>query len=144
MDSKKETISLLVQDPNFYEKTENVIDIKVKFGDQIKNSSCLAPKYFNDTFLLNCTISDISDVNVSNGFEYVKSEDKILLLYDYIEVDNLLQANTKIKDHPNIIQIGNTTNITCKSSPSILTRVKIIVGAISMLSVIFFLAKCII
>ena len=144
LDSKKETISLLVQDPNFYEKTENVIDIKVKFGDQIKNSSCLAPKYFNDTFLLNCTISDISDVNVSNGFEYVKSEDKILLLYDYIEIDNLLQANTKIKDHPNIIQIGNTTNITCKSSPSILTRVKIIVGAISMLSVIFFLAKCII
>ena len=69
LDSKKETLSLLVQDPEFYEKTENVIDIKVKFGDKIKNSSCSVPNNFNDTILLNCTISDISDVNVSNGFE---------------------------------------------------------------------------
>ena len=144
LDSKKEKITLFAQDPKFYEKKENSIDIQVKFGDQIKDSSCLIPNNFNDTILLNCTISDISNVNVSNGFEYFKSEDKILILYDYIEVDNLLQANTKIKDHPNIIQIGNTTNIICQSSPSILKSVAIISVSILILPVMYFITQCLI
>lgn len=137
VDSKKDELPITIEDAEFNVKPENIIDVNVKFGDTIKKSSCLFPSFFNDTFLINCTISDIKDVNVSNGFEFVSTDDKILILYNYIEANSFFQANKLIDGHPNIIQQGNTSNIVCQSSSSVLVTSLLIFGGI--LSLILFI-----
>ena len=52
-------------------KEKKIVDVNVKFpDDKIKISSCVFPDFYNDTFLINCTINNIKDVNTSKGFEY--------------------------------------------------------------------------
>jgi len=75
------------------------------------------PDFYNDTLLINCTINNIKDVNTSKGFEYVNTEDKLELLYNYIEANNLLQANKIIEGINDIIQEDDKSQeIFCKTS----------------------------
>ena len=113
-DSKKDKIMTKVEGEDHMEKIDNnIINVNVKFEDKIKNSSCTFPEYYKDEVILNCTIPDIKDVDVTYGFEYVNSNDKIKILYNDIEVDNFLQANTKLKDVKDIIKVGDTRGISC-------------------------------
>ena len=146
LDSVKSLIPIELYDRNYTRKEKNIIDVNVKFqDDKIKTSSCVLPDYFNDILLINCTIDDIQDVNVSNGFEYVNTEDKILLLYNYIEANNFLQANKLIEGHTNIIQESDKSEeIVCIKSSNKFSTSEIItsvVAASGAIAVMFYLLK---
>ena len=133
LDSVKSLIPIELYDRNYTRKEKNIIDVNVKFqDDKIKTSSCVLPDYFNDILLINCTIDDIQDVNVSNGFEYVNTEDKILLLYNYIEANNFLQANKLIEGHTTIIQESDKSEeIVCSKSSNTFSTVEIIASVVA-------------
>ena len=119
VDMKKDIIPIEILDKNYNTKENKVVDVNVKFPNEINRvSSCVFPDYYNDTILINCTIKDIKDVNTSKGFTYEDTEDKILLLFNYFEANNFLKANTKITGHPNIIQESDKSEeIVCYMSP---------------------------
>ena len=59
-------------------KKNNVDEILVKFPKRETNSSCIFPEKYNETITINCTISDLKDIDPYNeGFKYVNSSDKI-------------------------------------------------------------------
>ena len=115
---KKDTFSIEIQDSQFMAKPNSNVDVNVNFSGTIKNSSCIFPSSYNDEFLINCTIDDISDVDTSNGFQYVNTTDKIVLLYDYLEADTFLQANSKLKGHKIITESDKSQNVCPANSPS--------------------------
>lgn len=130
LDSKKDEVPIEIRDGKYNLKEKKIVDVNVKFpDDKIKISSCVFPDFYNDTLLINCTINNIKDVNTSKGFEYVNTEDKLELLYNYIEANNLLQANTIIEGINDIIQEDDKSQeIFCKTS-SINTIVAVAVAA---------------
>lgn len=130
LDSKKDEVPIEIRDGKYNLKEKKIVDVNVKFpDDKIKISSCVFPDFYNDTLLINCTINNIKDVNTSKGFEYVNTEDKLELLYNYIEANNLLQANTIIEGINDIIQEDDKSQeIFCKTS-NINTIVAVAVAA---------------
>lgn len=147
LDSKKNEMPLIAVSSDFSFDRVKIYDdhdiyYDVKFSDgQIKKSNCILPSFYNDTILLNCTISDLNGVNASNGFEFSASNDSFYILYSNLRIDNFLQANTKISGHPNIIKMGDMSDIECKSSGtsdlikiiSIGTAAAGLIGIISMI-----------
>ena len=113
IDNKKDQIQLKVLDNNYKEKVNNSAELKVKFSNTIKTSSCIFPDKYNDTILINCTISDLKNINASKGFEYVSTSDKINILSNNLELNNFFQANKKIAGHNNITFEDNKSNIIC-------------------------------
>lgn len=149
VDSKKDMIPLVAVNRNFTFDLNTMydvhnVDIQVKFkDDNIKTSSCILPGFYNDTILINCTISDLKDVNVSNGFEYYSSRDSFYLLYNGLSIHNFLLANTKITGHPNIIKMDTQREIICTSN-SPLSAIIALIGGISIAALILLvLSKCI-
>ena len=130
LDSKKDEVPIEIRDGKYNLKEKKIVDVNVKFpDDKIKISSCVFPDFYNDTLLINCTINNIKDVNTSKGFEYVNTEDKLELLYNYIEANNLLQANKIIEGINDIIQEDDKSQeIFCKTS-NINTIVAVAVAA---------------
>lgn len=120
LDSKKDKIPIEIRDRKYNISATNIVNVEVKFPeDKIKTSACVFPDFYNDTILINCTIYNIQNVNTSKGFEYVNTEDKLVLLYNYIEANNLLQANTIIEGNNDIIQESDKSEeIFCKTSNS--------------------------
>jgi len=141
IDSKKELIPIEIRNGNYTVNKNNNVDVHVKFSDnKIKTSSCIFPNYYSDILLINCTINDIEDVNVSKGFEYVNTEDKILLLYNDIETNNFLQANTIIEGHTDIIQESDKNiEIVCKNSNN--QTISIIIGSSTLVIAIIYLLR---
>ena len=81
-------------------KINKFVDFKVKHSeDIIKTSSCALTDFYNDIILIKSIIDNNKDVDVFKGYEYVNTEDKILLLYNYIEANYFLKASTKIERH---------------------------------------------
>ena len=115
---KKDTFPIEIQDSKFETKPNSNVDVNVNFSGKIKNSSCTFPSTYNDEILINCTIDDISDVDTSNGFQYVNTTDKIVLIYDYLEADTFLQANSKLKGHKIITESNKNQNACPVNSPS--------------------------
>ena len=114
IEKKKDEIKIRVLDNNFYEKSNNNVEVQVKFYNSIKNSTCIFPDKYNDTFLINCTISNLDNIESSKkGFEYLNTSDKINILSRNLELDNFFQANSKIIGHNNIIIEGNKDKIIC-------------------------------
>ena len=113
MESKKDMIQIKILDNNYKPKPNNTAEIKVLFTDSIKTSSCIFPDKYNDTILINCTISNLNNINASKGFEYVSTSDKINILSKNLELNNFFQANKKISGHNNIIVEGNKASIKC-------------------------------
>ena len=58
-DSKKDVIKIKIIDNNYKEKSNNNAELKVNFSDSIKTSSCIFPDTYNETILINCTISNL-------------------------------------------------------------------------------------
>ena len=140
IDSKIDKIPIEIKNETFGLKPDSNVDVDVKFADKIKTSTCKFPNTYNHSILINCTISDINDVNVSKGFEYVKTTDKIYILYNYIEADNFLQANSKIKGHENIITEGDKSQITC-SIPSSFNKMWAVLSGLIFALLIFIISK---
>ena len=130
LDSKKDEVPIEIRDGKYNLKEKKIVDVNVKFpDDKIKISSCVFPDFYNDTLLINCTINNIKDVNTSKGFEYVNTEDKLELLYSYIEANNLLQANTIIEGINDIIQEDDKSQEIFYKTSSINTIVAVAVAA---------------
>ena len=106
-----------ILDNKYKVKTNNTAEIKVKISDKIKTSNCIFPNKYNDTILINCTISDINDiVPHSEGMEFLNTSDKLKIVYYNLELNNFFQANTKISGHNNIIKESDKKNFVCESS----------------------------
>ena len=119
VDRKKDTLTLKVIDNNFNEKTNNAADVQVKFADKIKNSSCVFPEKYYDTIIINCTISDLDNIDpYKEGFEFVNTSDSIKLLFADYELNNFFQANSKISGHQNIITESDKSNKVCSTNSS--------------------------
>ena len=115
-DSKKDMIKIKIMDNNYKEKADNNAEVKVQFSEAIKTSTCIFPDTYNETILINCSITDLNNVNASKGFKYVSTSDKINILYNNLELNNFFEANSKIAGHNNIIIESNKDNIKCSSS----------------------------
>ena len=118
IDSKTDELPIEIQDSQYDAKANSNVDVNVDFSGKIKTSSCIFPPFYSHEFLINCTINDIKDVNASNGFKYVNTTDKIVLLYDYLEADTFLQANSKLKGHKIITESDKSQNVCPANSPS--------------------------
>ena len=117
VDRKKDTATLKVLDNNYNEKDNNAANVQVKFSDKIKNSSCVFPEKYNDTIIINCTISDLDNIDpYEEGFEFVNTTDKIQLIFSNLELNNFFQANSKISGHENIITESDKSNKVCTSN----------------------------
>ena len=117
VDRKKDALTLKVVDNNYNEKTNNAANVQVKFSDKIKNSSCVFPEKYNDTIIINCTISDLDNIDpYEEGFEFVNTTDKIQLICSDLELNNFFQANSKISGHENIITESDKSNKVCTSN----------------------------
>jgi ABC-type amino acid transport substrate-binding protein len=110
--SKKELLTNIVIDENGVQKPNNNVDIDVKFGNLTKTSSCIFPKNFNDTIIINCTISNITE-NYTR-FEYGNSRDKIKFMYYSFNATTFLNANTLL-NNDSIINESNKSEIICQS-----------------------------
>ena len=138
-DLKKDLVTIKIEDKEYKEKSENTADVEVNFSnDQKKTSKCVFPKKYNETILINCTLSDLENVNASEGFKYSKTTDRINIQNKDLEINNLLQANTKISGHNNIIKEDETKSIDCqyKKNNHILTILGIILACITLLVII--------
>ena len=111
-DIRKDTIKIEVIDKNNNKKANNTADIQVFFPNKniTTNSNCIFPEKYNDTILINCTISDLNDIDPhTEGFQYLNTTDKMFIAFSNLELNNFFQANTKIPDHNDIIRISNKT-----------------------------------
>ena len=65
-----------------------------------RNTSCILPKEYNDTILINCTISDfVYDINgTMTGFDFLNTSDLIKITYSTIKPYNFLNADLIFKD----------------------------------------------
>ena len=115
VDGKKDKVSMKILDNKYNVKTNNTSEIKVKFSDKIKTSNCIFPDKYNDTILINCTISNISDIDpYSEGMSFLNTSDKLNILYYNLDLNNFFQANTKISGHNSIIKESDKNNSVCK------------------------------
>ena len=138
----KSSLGIEIVDNKYNSKSKNAVDVQVKFGKTIKTSSCVFPEKFNESILINCTISNLKDIEPSEGFDYVKTEDKIKIESLTLEADNFFQANTKLKNHNDIITGGNFENIECKTTSSLFHYIAILVALSSIGAIIALLYFC--
>ena len=117
---KKDDIQIKILDNNYNEKSNNAAELQVKFSNSNKISSCIFPDKYNETFLINCTINNLDNIETSKkGFQYMGTSDKINILSKNLELNNLFQANKKIIGHNNIIIESNKDKIACNLSFSL-------------------------
>ena len=84
--------------------------IPVEISGVNNTSSCIFPDiFYNDVITINCTISDLSQIEEFNGeITHGDSKDRIQILYSTIRVDNLIKANELFSE--SIITFPNDTN----------------------------------
>ena len=112
-DSIRSKLPLTILDANHQQKKENIYETQVDINGVIKKKECSLPDtFYNDSILINCTISDISENDLKNikNMKNVNSTDRIKILYSTIRVDNLENAETLFPGQ-NIISQSNMENI---------------------------------
>ena len=118
-DSVRDLLPITTLYGNYTEKNNNIIEIPVEIPDgNIKISSCILPeKFYNDTILINCSISNVSEAEQSyfNGtaINYDKTNERIKILYSTLDFNNILNANNLFLNE-NIINQTNTSNLFCQ------------------------------
>ena len=118
-DSKKDEVAIKILDNKYNLKKNNTADILVKFPKRVTNSSCVFPEKYNETITINCTISDLKDIDPYNeGFEYVNSSDKIGITYSKLDVGNFIKANSKLKGHKIITESDKSKKVCNDTRPS--------------------------
>ena len=112
-DSIRNTLPITVLDGNYQQKENNNYETKVEINGAIKNKICTLPDtFYNDTILINCSISDISEDELKNikNLKIVNSSDRIKILYATFRVDNIENANVLFPNKNFSIQ-SNMDNI---------------------------------
>ena len=117
VDSKKDSLTLKILDENNNTKANYIANIQVRFPNATKTSYCVFPDKYNETILINCTINNLTNIDPYNeGFTFNGTSEKIQIVYANLELDNFLQANSKITGHNNIITESNKSSIVCYDS----------------------------
>ena len=138
-DIKKDSVKIKVVDEVNNKKSDNAADIQVFFPNKniTTTSNCVFPEKYNDTILMNCTISDLGDIDpYTEGFQYLNTSDKMFIALSYLKLNNFFQANSIIPEHNNIIRESNKTNIVCTT----LNNTNNAIAGIVVASVVAFLA----
>jgi len=96
-DNIRSKLPITVLDGNYKQKNNNNYETKVEINGVIKNKTCTLPdNFYNDSILINCSISEISEDELKNikNLKIINSTDRINILYSSIRVDNFEKANT--------------------------------------------------
>ena len=115
-DFKKDSVKIQVVDELNNKKPDNSADIQVFFPSKniTTNSTCVFPEKYDDAILVNCTISDLNNIDpYTEGFQYLNTSDKMFISFSYLELNNFLKANSIIPDHNDIIRESNKSNVIC-------------------------------
>ena len=111
-DSTKDKIELNVIDEKYNEIKDNKATITLDVGNNNLESRCTFPNLFNDTILIDCKISDLKNIDpYAQGVKSINSTDKLRILYSDLQINNLLQANTKLGG--NIIEESDKSEAIC-------------------------------
>ena len=113
-DFKKDDLKIQVVDKINNKKSNNAADVQVFFQNKniTSNSNCVFPEKYDDTILINCTISDLKNIDpYTDEFQYLNTSDKMFISFANLELNNFFQANSKIPGHNNIIRESNKTCI---------------------------------
>ena len=98
--NKKDCLTIQVLDKDYNYKSNNDMQILTQVLYKDRNTSCIFPKEYNDTILINCTISDfVYDINgTMTGFDFLNTSDLIKITYSNIKPDNFLNADLLFRD----------------------------------------------
>ena len=98
--NKKDNLTIQVLDKDYNYKSNNDLQILTRVLYQDKNASCIFPKEYNDTILINCSVSDF-DYNINGtitGVDFLNTSDLIKITYSTIKPDNFLNADLIFKE----------------------------------------------
>ena len=111
-DSKIDTMELSIFDNEYNKIPDNKAKLISKVGDKTVTSLCTFPNIFNYTLTLKCSINDFNGTDpFTQGIESTTTEDKLNIVYSYLEIDNILKANEKL--NLPIIQESEKTERIC-------------------------------
>ena len=95
-DNIRSQLPITVLDGNYQQKKNNNFETEVEINGVTKTKVCSLPDtYYNDSILINCSISDISEDEIKNikDMKNIKSNDRIKILYSSFRVDNFENAS---------------------------------------------------
>lgn len=120
-DMKKDQIKLSIFDNEYNQILDNTAKVYSKVGNKTITSSCVFPDIFNYTLIINCSINDFNDTDpFTQGIESTTTTDKLLIEYSDLEINNILNANEKLKLP--IIQESNKTEHICSEENRVKKR----------------------
>ena len=139
-DSKIDTIKLTILDKEFNEIPDNKAKLLSKVGNKTVTSLCAFPDFYENSLILNCSINDFNGTDpFTQGIESTTSEDKLKIVYSYLEIDNILKGNEKLKLP--IIQESDKSEHICseenKVQESKISPIKAAIAGVALLSLIF-------
>ena len=116
-DIKKDTVKLTLFDKEYNQIPDNKAKLYSKVGNKTVTSFCAFPNAFDYTLIINCTINDLNGTDpFTQGIESTDTEDKLLIMYSDLEIDNILKANEKL--NLPIIQESDKTEHICPENIS--------------------------
>ena len=105
-------MKLSILDSEYNKIPDNKAKLISKIGDKSVTSLCTFPEIFNYTLTLECLINDLNGTDpFSQGIESTTTEDKLQIVYSYLEIDNILKGNEKL--NLPIIQESDKTEKIC-------------------------------
>ena len=139
-DSKIDTIKLTILDKEFNEIPDNKAKLLSKVGNKTVTSLCAFPDFYKNSLILNCSINDFNGTDpFTQGIESTTSEDKLKIVYSYLEIDNILKGNEKLKLP--IIQESDKSEHICseenKVQESKISPIIAAIAGVALLSLIF-------
>ena len=139
-DSKIDTIKLTILDKEFNEIPDNKAKLLSKVGNKTVTSLCAFPDFYKNSLILNCSINDFNGTDpFTQGIESTTSEDKLKIVYSYLEIDNILKGNEKLK-LPIIQESDKSEHICSEENKLQESKISPIIAAsagVALLSLIF-------
>lgn len=97
-DVKKDTMKLTILDKEYNQIPDNKAKLLSKVGNKTVTSLCTFPDIYNYTLTLKCSINDLNGTDpFTQGIESTSTEDKLQIVFSYLEIDNILKGNEKLK-----------------------------------------------
>ena len=115
-----------------------------KVGNKTVTSLCAFPDVFNYSLTLKCSINDLNGTDpFTQGIESTTTEDKLQIEYSYLEIDNIIKGNEKLKLP--IIQESDKTEHICSeedrvqesSISPLISVVESVAGAAAIFGLLF-------
>ena len=143
-DSKKDNIKLTILDNEYNQIPDKNAKLISKVGNKTVTSLCAFPDVFNYSLTLKCSINDLNGTDpFTQGIESTTTEDKLQIEYSYLEIDNIIKGNEKLKLP--IIQESDKTEHICSeedrvqesSISPLISVVESVAGAAAIFGLLF-------